>query len=781
MQWNTGFYEGIHSFANNIATTEGGMHEEGFKKALTNVVNRYAKGKGLLKEKDDEPPRRGHPRGPHRDRVGEAAQPAVRGPDQGQARQHRDALAGREGHQREARRLARGAPDRGRARRWRKATQAARARMAARQARDLTRRKSLLESSAMPGKLADCSSKDPRECELFIVEGDSAGGPAKRARNPEFQAILPIRGKILNVERARLDRMLKNEEIQALITAIGTGIGDEFDLDKLRYHKIVLMTDADVDGSHIRTLLLTFFYRQFPELVQRRLRLHRAAAAVPRRPRQGAQLPQGRSRAAARSRPSTKAARSRSAGSRASARWTGRSSARPRWTPRPARCCRSSVEDAAIADDVFSRLMGDDVESRKTLHPGEREGRAVPRHLIDPAPLPEEEVACPTAPSPRSNQHRTDRDPGGDGTLLPRLRDVGHHRAGAARRARRPEAGAPPDPLRDVRRRACGPTASTRRAPPTVGDVMGKFHPHGDQRSTTRWPAWRRTSRCATRSSTATGTSAPPTPTTARRPPATPRPGSPPLAMQLLGEIDEETVDFAPTYDGNTVEPVVLPGAFPNLLVNGGGGIAVGMATNIPPHNLGEVIDATMHLLDNPDATVEDLMQFVTGPDFPTGALILGREGIRDAYRTGRGSIKMRAVAEIEEREDRPAHRRDRGAVPDLGRGDRPEDRRAGERPEDRGHPRRPQRVVRRHHAPRRRAQARRQRAGRAQPALQAHADADDLRGAHAGAGRRRAPRPVAAGGARTTTSTTRKRSSSAAPSSGCARRRSASTSSKAW
>src|SRR5690349_8427756 len=267
MQWNTGYYEGIHSFANNIATTEGGMHEEGFKKALTNVVNKYAKGKNLLKDKDDnllgEDIREG---------LTAIVSVKLRNPQfEGQTK----AKLGNT----EMRSMVEKAtndklgewlelhPSEGRAM-VQKALQASRARVAARQARDLTRRKSLLESSAMPGKLADCSSKDPRECELFIVEGDSAGGSAKQARDPRTQAILPIRGKILNVERARVDRMLKNEEIQSLITAIGAGIADEFNLENARYHKIVLLTDADVDGAHIRTLLLTFFYRQMADLVK---------------------------------------------------------------------------------------------------------------------------------------------------------------------------------------------------------------------------------------------------------------------------------------------------------------------------------------------------------------------------------------------------------------------------------------------------------------------------------------------------------------------------------
>ncbi len=267
LQWNTGFHESIHSFANGISTTEGGMHEEGFKKALTNVVNRYARSRNLVKEKEDNLLGEDI-------REGLTAIVSVRLKDpqfEGQTKAKLGnvpirSLVERGTNDKLAEWLEENPTEANQV--VKKSLLAQRARVAARQARDLTRRKSGLDGAGLPGKLVDCSSRDPRECELFIVEGNSAGGSAKDARDPRTQAILPIRGKILNVERARIDKMLKNAEIQALIAAVGAGLADDFDVTKIRYHKVILLADADVDGSHIRTLLLTFFFRQMKLLVE---------------------------------------------------------------------------------------------------------------------------------------------------------------------------------------------------------------------------------------------------------------------------------------------------------------------------------------------------------------------------------------------------------------------------------------------------------------------------------------------------------------------------------
>ncbi len=265
MQWNTSYQESIFSFANNINTHEGGTHLSGFRAALTRTLNAYARNKGLLKEKDDnlagEDVREGltavisvklhDPQfeGQTKTKLGN---PPIRGlVEETVNRKLGEYL---EENPADARRVIG------------KAIDASRARAAARKARDLTR-KSALENSTLPGKLADCTVKDPSLAEIFVVEGDSAGGSAKQARDRNTQAVLPLRGKIINVEKSRIDKVLANNEIQALITAIGTGVHDEFDLDDARYHKIVMATDADVDGAHIRTLVLTFLYRQMPQLI----------------------------------------------------------------------------------------------------------------------------------------------------------------------------------------------------------------------------------------------------------------------------------------------------------------------------------------------------------------------------------------------------------------------------------------------------------------------------------------------------------------------------------
>ncbi|HSN36480.1 MAG TPA: DNA topoisomerase (ATP-hydrolyzing) subunit B [Arthrobacter sp.] len=267
MQWTNAYSESVHTYANTINTHEGGTHEEGFRAAMTSLINRYAREKSIIKEKDDNLTGDDIREGLTAVISVKLAEPQFEG-------QTKTKLGNSEVKGFVQRVVTDGLGD------WlernpgpardviRKAISAAQARMAARKARDNARRKSPLESFGMPGKLSDCSSKNPEKCEVYIVEGDSAGGSAKRGRNPETQAILPLRGKILNVERARLDKALGNAEVQSMITAFGTGIGEDFDLSKLRYHKIVLMADADVDGQHITTLLMTLLFRYMRPLIE---------------------------------------------------------------------------------------------------------------------------------------------------------------------------------------------------------------------------------------------------------------------------------------------------------------------------------------------------------------------------------------------------------------------------------------------------------------------------------------------------------------------------------
>jgi DNA gyrase subunit B len=364
-QWNTGYNsDGLHSFANGINTIEGGMHEEGFKKALTNAVNKYARGKGLLKEKDEnllgEDIREG---------LTAIISVRLRDPQfEGQTKGKLGNVSMRslvervtneklgdflEEHPTEGNKIVK------------KSLAAAQARRAAREARNATRRKSALEGAGMPDKLFDCSSRNRDETELFIVEGDSAGGPAIKARNPRTQAVLPIRGKILNVERARIDKMLKNNEIQALIGAIGAGVGeDEFDVDKIRYDKVICLCDADVDGSHIRTLLLTFFFRQMKEMVER------GHVYIAQPPLYSTEV--GKEKIYLKDDPAKSAFLAENPNHKKDFQRL-KGLGEMNWEelqettidPEKRTLLRVSVEQAAIADEVMSVLMGDDVESRK--------------------------------------------------------------------------------------------------------------------------------------------------------------------------------------------------------------------------------------------------------------------------------------------------------------------------------------------------------------------------------------------------------------------------------
>ncbi len=267
MQWNAGYIDNVFSFANNINTHEGGAHLSGFRAALTRTINDYARSKGILKEKDENLSGEDVREGVVAILSVKLKEPQFEGQTKTKlGNSEMRSFVEQTVNQKLAEFLEEN-PSEGK-KIVTKAVQAAHARSAARKARDLTRRKSVLENSTLPGKLADCSMKEAESTEMYLVEGDSAGGSAKQARDRSFQAILPLRGKIINAEKARLNKILSNVEIQAIVTAMGTGLGDEFDLEQARYHKLIIMTDADVDGSHIRTLILTFLFRNMKELIE---------------------------------------------------------------------------------------------------------------------------------------------------------------------------------------------------------------------------------------------------------------------------------------------------------------------------------------------------------------------------------------------------------------------------------------------------------------------------------------------------------------------------------
>jgi DNA gyrase subunit B len=362
LQYNDTFVENVIAFANTIHTIEGGSHLTGFRSALTNVLNRYARKAGILKEQDPNLSGEDVREGLTAVISVKVLEPQFEGQTKGKL-----GNAEVQGHVSIA--LTEGLtqyleenPSEGR-RIVEKSLTAARAREAARKARDLVQRKSLLESSTLPGKLADCSERDPALCELYIVEGDSAGGTAKGGRDRRTQAILPLRGKILNVEKARLDKVLTSDEIRNLITAMGAGVGDNFNVEKMRYHRVITMTDADVDGSHIRTLLLTFFFRYFPAVIEKGY-LYMAQPPL-FKVFKGKQVvwchSEGdRDKALRQLGKNAEAARMKG---------LGEMNAEELWqtTMNPATrvLLQVTVEDAAAVNDTFEKLMGPDVEPRK--------------------------------------------------------------------------------------------------------------------------------------------------------------------------------------------------------------------------------------------------------------------------------------------------------------------------------------------------------------------------------------------------------------------------------
>jgi DNA gyrase subunit B len=372
MQWTAAYTESVHTYANTINTHEGGTHEEGFRAALTTLVNRYAREKGIIKEKDENLSGDDVREGLTAVISVKLAEPQFEGQTKTklgntEAKAFVQRIAGQQLNDWFDRNptQARDA--------IRKAIQASQARLAARKAREQTRRKGLLENNSMPGKLRDCSSKDPALSEIFIVEGDSAGGSAVQGRNPETQAILPLRGKILNVEKARLDRALGNAEVQAMITAFGAGIGEDFDPGKARYHKIVLMADADVDGQHITTLLLTLLFRYMRPLIDHGY-VYLAQPPLYRLKWTNAEhqfVYSDRERDAMMEDGLAKGKRIPKENGIQRYKGLGEMDYTELWEttmdPVTRTLLQVTLDDAAAADEIFSTLMGEDVESRRNF------------------------------------------------------------------------------------------------------------------------------------------------------------------------------------------------------------------------------------------------------------------------------------------------------------------------------------------------------------------------------------------------------------------------------
>ncbi len=706
MQWNTSYNESVHTFANTINTHEGGTHEEGFRAALTYTVNKWAEAWGMVQEeattdspvttsarvltaiisiKLEEPQFEGQTKTKLGNTEAKSFVQQVTNDKLGDWFEQNPA---------EGRQIVR------------KGQAAAIARIAARKARDAARdRKGLLGRSGLPGKLSDCQSTNPEECEVFIVEGDSAGGSAKGGRDPRIQAILPIRGKILNVEKARIDKIMQNNEVQAIISALGTGVHDDFDAEKLRYHKIVLMADADVDGAHIRTLLLTLMFRFMRPLIEGgKVYLAQPPLFKINWSNGAAELAYTDAERDALLRAGAEDGK-RLPRENAIQRYKGLGEMNPDqlW---------DTTMDPGPADPAAGHPRGrcprrrdvlhPDGRRRRTtpqLHPTQRQRRALPgylrwwfgclvgvpgcllgqpsalRRLRAPArpvhvparqpgtPTPPEQAAMPLIAGPVRKDSMTETPEIPVSRNLPvDLQDeiqksyLDYAMSVIVGRAL-PDVN---DGLKPVHRRILygmydggyRPDRGWNKCARIVGEVMGQYHPHGD--SAIYDTLVRLAQPWVMRAPLVNGQGNFGSP--GNDPAAAMRYTEckmAPLAMEMVRDINESTVDFKANYDGKTQEPVVLPARFPNLLVNGSTGIAVGMATNIPTHNLREVASAVQWSLENPEASAEELlaaaMERVQGPDFPNGALIVGRQGIEDAYRTGRGSVTMRAVVDIDE------------------------------------------------------------------------------------------------------------------------------------